>query len=140
MNRCRINVQELLDKEYRADYLMDFGADLDKPIAMLYQSGYITIKEYYLKENRYRLDFPNDEVRNGFLLLMANNYFMKSEPEVENTIINIERMLRRVDLDGMRDAFTAFLSSILYDANKDERTKSFETHFSYTFYIINRLL
>ena len=27
-----------------------------------------------------------------------------------------------------------------YEANKDERAKDFETHFSYTFYIINRLL
>ena len=49
-------------------------------------------------------------------------------------------MLRRCDLDGVRDAFTAFLASIPYEANKDERARDFETHFSYTFYIINRLL
>lgn len=53
---------------------------------------------------------------------------------------NLDRMLRRCDLDGVRNAFTSFLASIPYEANKDERAKDFETHFSYTFYIINRLL
>ena len=53
---------------------------------------------------------------------------------------NLDRMLRKCDLDGVRDAFTSFLSSIPYEANKDERAKDFETHFSYTLYIIFRLL
>ena len=33
-----------------------------------------------------------------------------------------------------------FAAQRWYEANKDERAKDFETHFSYTFYIINRLL
>ena len=49
-------------------------------------------------------------------------------------------MLKRCDLDGVRKAFKSFLSSILYEANKDERAKDFETHFSYTFYLIFRML
>ena len=49
-------------------------------------------------------------------------------------------MLRRCDLDGVRDAFTSFLASIPYEANKDVRALDFETHYQYTFYIINRLL
>ena len=49
-------------------------------------------------------------------------------------------MLRRCDLEEVRDAFTAFLASIPYEANKDVRAMDFETHFQYTFYIINRLL
>ena len=49
-------------------------------------------------------------------------------------------MLRRGALDEIRDAFTAFLASIPYEANKDERAKNFETHFQYTFYMIFRLL
>lgn len=53
---------------------------------------------------------------------------------------NIDRLLQRSDLDSVREAFTSFLASIPYEANKDERTKDFETHFSYTFYLINRLL
>ena len=49
-------------------------------------------------------------------------------------------MLRECDLDGVHEAFKSFLASIPYEANKDERLRDFETHFSYTFYIIFRLL
>ena len=60
--------------------------------------------------------------------LMANSYFHTKEADNENWIIQIDDMLRDCDLDGVRDAFTAFLASIPYEANKDERAKDFETH------------
>ena len=93
-----------------------------------------------MRRRMYTLDYPNDEVRRGFVSLMANSYFHTKEADNENWIIQIDDMLRDCDLDGVRDAFTSFLASIPYEANKDERAKDFETHFSYTFYIINRLL
>jgi hypothetical protein len=49
-------------------------------------------------------------------------------------------MLQDCRLDDMRDAFTAFLASIPYVANKDERALNFETHFQYTFYLLMRIL
>ena len=135
-----VNMQKLLDEEYRPEYFMDYRADVENPLAMFYQSGYLTIKGYDIRDRMYTLDFPNDEVRRGFAVLLANSYFKKQDADVDNAILRISRMLRRCDLDDVRDAFTAFLASIPYEANKDERAKDFETHFSYTFYIINRLL
>ena len=32
---------------------------------MIYQSGYLTIKDYKKSINAFLLDFPNDEVRSG---------------------------------------------------------------------------
>ena len=135
-----VNMQKLLDEEYRPEYFMDYRADVENPLAMFYQSGYLTIKGYDIRDRLYTLDFPNDEVRRGFAVLLANSYFRKNDADVDNAIIRISRMLRCCDLDGVRDAFTAFLASIPYEANKDERARDFETHFSYTFYIINCLL
>lgn len=34
---------------------------------MIYQSGYLTIKDYDSEVELYTLKFPNDEVRYGFL-------------------------------------------------------------------------
>lgn len=90
---------------------------------MLYQSGYLTIKEYDEEYNEYLLDYPNDEVRAGFMTLMANSYFGKLEDRPDSWVKNLDRMLKRCDLDGVRDAFTEFLASIPYEANKDERAK-----------------
>ena len=41
--------------------------DNNNPLTYLYQSGYLTIKGYDAEILRYTLDFPNDEVRYGFL-------------------------------------------------------------------------
>ncbi len=135
-----INIQELIEKSYSSDYFVDYRADVENPLAMLYQSGYLTIKNFDERHRLYKLDFPNDEVRLGFVTLISNNYFKKTSSDSLNWIIGIDDMLRECNLDGVRDAFTSFLASIPYEANKDERAKDFETHFSYTFYIINRLL
>ena len=135
-----VNMQKLTSRPYESQYFVDYRADAEDPLAMLYQSGYLTIKSYDKHYGEYTLDYPNVEVRKGFVTLMANSYLKKPESEAAYWIINLDRMLRRGDLDGVRDAFTAFLASIPYEANKDERAKDFETHFQYTFYIIFRLL
>ncbi|MDO5149897.1 MAG: hypothetical protein Q4D76_10930 [Oscillospiraceae bacterium] len=48
---------------------------------MFYQSGYLTIKEYEKRRRVYRPDFPNDEVRKGFVSLIGNSYFNKPPGE-----------------------------------------------------------
>lgn len=135
-----INMQKLTNRGYESQYFVDYRADAEEPLAMLYQSGYLTIKSYDKRYREYTLDYPNVEVSKGFVTLMANSYLKKDESEAAYWIVNLDRMLRRGDLNEVRDAFTAFLASIPYEANKDERAKDFETHFQYTFYIIFRLL
>ena len=41
--------------------------DNNDPLTYLFQSGYLTIKSYDAEILRYTLDFPNDDVRYGFL-------------------------------------------------------------------------
>ena len=135
-----MNMQKLTSRPYESQYFVDYRADAENPLAMLYQSGYLTIKGYDRRYREYTLDYPNVEVRKGFVALMANSYLKKDESEAAYWIVNLDRMLRCGELDEVRDAFTAFLASIPYEANKDERAKDFETHFQYTFYIIFRLL
>lgn len=135
-----VNMQKLTSRGYESQYFVDYRADAEEPLAMLYQSGYLTIKSYDKRYREYTLDYPNVEVSKGFVTLMANSYLKKDESEAAYWIVNLDRMLRRGDLEEVKDAFTAFLASIPYEANKDERAKDFETHFQYTFYIIFRLL
>ena len=135
-----INVQKLINQPYEPSYFMDYKADVEDPLAMLYQSGYLTIKDYEPRYEEYMLDFPNVEVRKGFILLVANGYFKASERPIDNWATQIDRLYRRCDLDGIRDMYTSFLASIPYEANKDVRALDFETHFQYTFYLMNRML
>ena len=50
---------------------------LSDPIPVLYQSGYLTIKEYNADRKQYLLGFPNEEVRKGF----SNSLFRYYAPD-----------------------------------------------------------
>ena len=39
---------------------------VNRPIPLFYQTGYLTIKDYDREYREYTLEFPNDEVKNGF--------------------------------------------------------------------------
>ena len=69
------NINELAGKEYLASEFVDYKATRQKPLPMLYQSGYLTIKGYDPTFDIYLLDFPNEEVRSGMVALLASNNF-----------------------------------------------------------------
>lgn len=66
-----VNMQKLTSRPYESQYFVDYRADAENPLAMLYQSGYLTIKGYDKHYCEYTLDYPNVEVRKGFVALMA---------------------------------------------------------------------
>lgn len=74
-----VNIQKLISQPYEARYFMDYRADVEDPLAMLYQGGYLTIKGYNFRYNEYMLDYPNNEVKNGFVTLIANGYLKKEQ-------------------------------------------------------------
>lgn len=48
--------------------------NITDPVPVLYQSGYLTIKEYDKERKQYRLGFPNEEVRQGFSTSLFRYY------------------------------------------------------------------
>ena len=45
----------------------------EKPLPMIYQSGYLTIKDYNRRFGTFLLDYPNNEVKKGFVSLVASD-------------------------------------------------------------------
>lgn len=70
-----VNINELAGKDYTAAEFVDYKAKKQRPLPMLYQSGYLTIKGYDPLLDVYRLDFPNEEVRSGMASALAADYF-----------------------------------------------------------------
>lgn len=73
------NLNDLTGKYYDESEFVDYRADKEKPLPMIYQSGYLTIKDYDSEMETYLLDFPNDEVKNGFVTMTANSYLSVRE-------------------------------------------------------------
>lgn len=73
-----------------ASYFVDYRADAAGPLAMLYQSGYLTIKGYDREYRTDRLDFPNAEVQKGFATLVAADY-LKSAEMIDTWCLKVEK-------------------------------------------------
>lgn len=74
LNHSNEQINELAGKFYNPAMFVDYKADVERPLPMIYQSGYLTIKEYDREMGEFLLDFPNNEVRKGFLARVASNY------------------------------------------------------------------
>ena len=139
LNHTRENINDLVGDTYEASMFADYRADVERPLPMLYQSGYLTIKGYDPEDQSYKLDFPNNEVSNGFLSLIASGYF--SGPQRNSISRELAKLLRKGEVDGFVTTLTAFLADIPYDSHDGlEDIKATEKFFQYTFYLILRLM
>ena len=65
MKEADLNPSALSGYEASVSELDSIQISVDNPIAVLYQSGYLTIKGYDKELQLYSLDFPNKEVEEG---------------------------------------------------------------------------
>jgi len=82
--------------------------EADTPLPILFQAGYLTIKEYITDGNVYMLGFPNEEVRYGFLRNLLQGY----SSVVKSSGASIAAFLREIRA-GDIDAFITHLKSII---------------------------
>ena len=139
MEHFNENLDELTGKYYSMQEFADYKADIERPLPMIYQSGYLTIKDYDADVQEFLLDIPNNEVKQGFISLLANNYF-KATDTANSCIRLLVKSLKRGDLESFRQSLTCFLASIPYSMRRKENEHERERYFHYTFYLILRLL
>ena len=136
LSHTQEDLDELTGRYYSSEEFIDYKADVEKPLPMIYQSGYLTMKGYDMEFDTFLLDFPNNEVKNGFVSLVASNY-LKPEENLKSWIRSVVETLRKGDTERLRTLFTSFLAGIPYTMrSKRER----ERYFHYTFYLIFRLI
>ena len=98
---------------------------------LLYQSGYITIKEYNSASKLYTLDIPNTEIRVGLMESLLPNYVKENYVEGGTTIGDMYIALLNDDLDEMFRLLQAYLLTVPYCDNANS-----EGHYQQMLYII----
>lgn len=115
--------------------LSDDRANINNPIPMVYQSGYLTIKDYDKEFHIYTLGFPNEEVKYGFLNFATSFYSCVSENETSFYIGHFVRELRTGDVETFLTRLRAFFADFPYELN----TKT-ERHYQVVFYLVFKLM
>ena len=139
LERSKEDIYQLSGKYYTEEDFVDYKADVECPLPMIYQSGYLTIKDYDPDVREFLLDIPNNEVKQGFLSLLANNYF-KTSDSADSCIRVLVKSLKRGDLEQFRLSLTSFFASIPYSMRRKENEHERDRYFHYTFYLILHLI
>ena len=105
------------------------------PIPVLYQSGYLTIKDYDPMFKTYTLAYPNSEVRYGFTEALLPRYVHRFPRENTFYIVSFLQDLMKGDIESCLERTRSFFASIPPDLeNKTEK------HYQTIFYLLFRLM
>ncbi|NDV82366.1 ATP-binding protein [Bacteroides sp. 51] len=113
----------------------EYRADANNPLPMIYQSGYLTIKDYDNTFELYTLGFPNDEVRYGFLKFLIPFYTDVTNDETGFHISHFVKELQAGDVPSFIERLKVFFAGIPYELN--DRT---ERHYQVIFYLVFKLM
>ena len=99
-----------------------------KPVTLLFQTGYLTIKgfEQIGAIRRYTLGFPNLEVENSFLTDLSSVYVGTDNSGSANIAAAANKALLARDPEGFVEAFRQFFAAIPYDLTDRQNEQSWQ--------------
>jgi len=113
-------------------------------LPLLYQTGYVTIKDYDRDTDTYVLAIPNKEVRVGIIRGLIPTYIGLDGGDVNISFAKkFWLSLRRADIDTAMQEMKAFLAGIPYVEGFREKlkeVKNYEGFYEYTFWLIFNML
>ena len=103
---------------------------------LLYQSGYITIKDYDRETTLYTLDFPNKEIKVGLFQSLLPNYIEGMYAQNGGvTIARMSALIRKKQMDEALQLLQTFLGTVPYC-----NVTNYEGHYQQMLFIIFSLL
>jgi hypothetical protein len=121
-----------------ANSIANYQTEYNNPVPLLYQSGYLTIKNYDKEYNEYTLGFPNEEVKYGFLDELLPAYAPQYAVQQNFSATSFVKALRAGNIDGFMENLWAFYAAIPYDLMKNESKN--EQYYQFIFYLLVTLM
>lgn len=113
----------------------EYRVEARNPIPLIYQSGYLTIKEYDKRFKMYRLAFPNDEVKYGFMNFILPFYTPIPDGERRFYIGKFIKELQAGDVSAFLTRLQSFFADFPYELNENK-----ERHYQVVFYLVFKLM
>lgn len=135
MQRMNVDLEKYLNIYCTEEELK--GLDLldPKPIALMYQTGYLTIKEYNLKLRRFRIGIPNNEVKEGFFSLLLPHYVKVKKGDTASVLNDIISSIILGHPEEFMKALQIFFAGIPYSLKMED-----ENNFHNAFYLLTSLI
>jgi hypothetical protein len=135
LKKYNFNLEKMATAEVDEDVLNSVDSQSKDPIPVIYQSGYLTIKDYNPRFNMYKLGFPNAEVEDGFMKFLLPYYSPITRSQSGFYIANFVEEVEA----GKVDDFFKRLSSLFADTPY-ELVKDLENHYQNVLFIVTKLM
>lgn len=135
LKRDNYELPDLTEEQVTGDFLNSIDSLSNNPIPVIYQSGYLTIKDYDPEFRIYRLGFPNKEVEEGFFTYLMPFYTSVRESETVFAIANFVSDLRT----GHPEQFMQRMATLFADTDYKIVGNS-ELYFQNAFYLVAKMM
>lgn len=133
----QIDLRDLEHVEEKLNNLMDASFDLSNAIPLMYQSGYLTIRSYDRRFGTVQLDYPNEEVEQGFLDMLMKIY---TDSRSGSSEFNVRRFVLDVE-SGRVDDFMTRLQALFSGYQYDQiDLGNLELHYRNVIYLVMKLM
>ena len=102
--------------------LETYRAVTENALPILFQSGYLTIIGYIKEARLYKLGFPNDEVRYGFLENLLPAYSGLPLGDTGKSVWQFVQDIREGKVDSFMERMRSIIAGIPYDISEGNRT------------------
>lgn len=135
LQRENFYLPDLTQQQVSADMLNCIDTMDRNPIPVIYQSGYLTIKDYDEEFKVYTLGFPNEEVEEGFANYLLPYYAHTGSEGAPMYVRNFVLALR----NGKPEQFMKRMQVLFADTDY-KIVGNAELYFQNAFYIVTKLL
>jgi hypothetical protein len=135
LKNANYDLNTITETQLTADLLGSIDNMSKSPLAVIYQSGYLTIKSYDKEFKHYTLGFPNKEVENGFIRYLMPYYTPSTEEQSAFFISNFVMDVR----NGRPDDFMQRLQTMFSDTDYKIVGKM-ELYFQNAMYVVFKLM
>ena len=117
-----------------------YRAVTENALPILFQSGYLTIIGYIKEARLYKLGFPNDEVRYGFLENLLPAYSSLPLGDTGKSVWQFVQDIREGKVDSFMERMRSIIAGIPYDNFTEENMKLREQNYQTAVYLIFALM
>lgn len=120
LRRFETDLRSVFGAKCFADDLIGLDLDTPRPLALLYQTGYLTITDYNPEIDLYTVDLPNNEVRQGFLNFLLPYYAnLGGEKNSRFFVYEFLTELREGDVEAFMSRLQSIFAAVPYDMHMD---------------------
>ena len=144
MQKFNTDIMSLENLEVPSSAFDQPTENMEDALPLLYQSGYLTIKDYDRETDIYQLSMPNQEVRTGYVRGLLPAYAGLNSTDVQmGFAFKFWRALRKGDVDLAMREMQAYLAGVPYVEGFKQKladAATAEGFYEYTMYLIFSML